>query len=204
MSKLQEAADMGIATLEAFPESQWELPELQSFLKDMAYGWLGKLPKTDQEAWLDAHATNISAPSAHLVVGFIEWKAGRRVQTLARAAHILSVAPDSFPASMAMMGILTIHYHRGDLNAGSAALKSFVKTAPNNPMVAWGLRCYVWAVCRRDQPQLAHTLIDEVLDTQPNTKAAQAAAEMAAILRAIGSGDYAAAFRGLEAIETGY
>lgn len=201
---LKQAATLGIAALEAVPEGQWKPEDLQAFLNDMARGWLSKLPKEDQTAWVDEHATNVKAPSSHLVVGFMEWKIGRRTQALARAAHILSAAPDSFAASMAMMGIMTVHYHRGDLKGGTAALKSFIRTAPNNPMVAAGIRSYTWYVCRKDQPQLANTLIDEVLATKPDTKAGQAAAQMRTILDAIGQRDYGTAFATLETIETTY
>jgi len=186
------------------PEDQWDRKELEGFLKDMGYGWLSKLPKADQEAWLDAHTATVKAPSSHLVVGFIEWKVGRRGQALARAAHILSAAPDSLAAGYAMMGVLTVHYHKGDLKAGTGALRSFINVAPNNPMVAWGLRCYVWTVCRKDQPQLAYGLIDDVLKTKPGTRVAQAATEMRNVLEAIGRRDYVSAFGALETIETSY
>jgi tetratricopeptide (TPR) repeat protein len=201
---LIQAADLGLGLFEEVPEGQWKPDELQTFAKDMAYSWLRALPQGDQEAWLDRHATTIKSPSSHLVVGFIEFKVGRRTQALARAAHILSAAPDSFASGMAMMGLLTIHYHRGDLNSGTSALRSFINSAPNNPMAPWGLRCYTWAVCRKDQPQLAYALIDEVVKTKPDTKVAQAATEMRRVLEAIGRRDYAAAFGVLEKIEVSY
>lgn len=203
-ARLREAADMGVQALEEYPETEWDPEKLKAFLKDMAYAWLSKLPKEEQLAWLGQHAASVSAPSNHLVVGFIEWKVGRRTQALARAAHVLATAPDSFPASMAMMGILTVHYHRGDLAAGEAALRSFVRTAPDNPMVSWGIRCYVWAVCRRDQPKLAHALLSDVITSKANSKAGETAVEMRTILQAIHACDFRAAFQLLESVETAY
>jgi tetratricopeptide (TPR) repeat protein len=200
--KFAEASDLGLALLEDVREAEWQPDQLQGLLKEMAYGWLSNLPREDQTSWVDRHATSVNSASGHLVVGFMEWKIGRRAQALARAAHVLSAAPDSFAASMAMMGILTVHYHRGDFKGGTAALKSFIKTAPNNPMVGWGIRGFAWAACRKDQPQLANALIDEVLATSPDTKAGQAAAQMRRILDAIWRRDYASAFAALEKIET--
>lgn len=158
--KLREAADLGMAALKAFPETHWDRPQLERFVKDIGYQWVSKLPRADQEAWLATHSSTARSSSAHLVVGFIEWRMGRRTMALARAAHLLSIAPDSYGAGVAMLGVMAVHYHRSDLPACASALKAFINVAPNNRFTASALCSYTWGICRRDKPQEAHKLID--------------------------------------------
>ncbi len=202
--KLTEAADLGMATLEAFDDSEWNPQELQGFLMDMAYAWLSKLPREDQEAWVASHASTVRSPSGHLVVGFFEWKVGKRATALARAAHILSAAPDSFAAGAAMMGVMTVHYHQGDLESAAAALKSFIETAPNNRATASALCGYTWAVCRKGKPQHASGLITDILASKPHTRVGEMAGKLREVLNAIERRDYPAAFSVLETFEIDY
>lgn len=202
--KFAEAADLGIAMLEAFPDSQWEPAKLESFVMDMGYGWLSKLPKTNQEAWLAKHASAVRSPSGHLVVGFIEWQVGRRSMALARAAHILSAAPNSSAAGAAMWGILASHYFRGDLKSAGAAIRSFIKIAPNNRRTASALCGYTWAMCGRRKPREAHEMIKLAVESGPGTVTAQMGGKLKTVLDAIGARDYAGAIGVLETFEIDY
>lgn len=188
-AKFREALDLAATAMDTTPDKEWDRLEFQRYLSS-AYRWLSELPQADLESWLAANGQKLKSPNGQVVIGGVEWKAGRQTPALARVANILSAAPDSLAAELAIQAMVGIHFFRGDQRSLEKAVESTIRIAPNNRSAGWALCCRTWKHSSDKNPERAYDENRRVIESRPGTLAADVAGKLNKALEAIDEADY--------------
>lgn len=192
--QFDQACRLGIAALEAYPESAWDTPVLRRFIVEVSQRWLHQM-SSDQQAGLLADMNGPSSAGARWTRAYILWKKNQREACLSTLLELIQSHPGAVGTEFAIRGSLVVRWPLMGHEEALEAVQAVADWAPENPGTGWALCRFTWRAGSAKRPELARRLFAEVREKHADTLAADVANRLGSGLDAIEAGDYPGAWR---------
>ena len=103
--QFDQACRLGIAALEAYPESQWDRPTLRRFIVEVSQRWLHQMSPAQQAALL-ADVNTPASSGAIWTHAYLLWKQNQRQRGLSQLLQLIQSHPDGTGTEFAIRAFL--------------------------------------------------------------------------------------------------